>query len=101
MPPGFVQAESIHKYAQGMSIAVPELPEAIQDAVHCQHKPRMLVPRIFMVPCSEWVPSLEGYGDRLRWAQKQTERAAVSSGKGKQKMTQDDDDGADDHDNNS
>ncbi|KAI6027162.1 hypothetical protein EDC04DRAFT_2605923 [Pisolithus marmoratus] len=110
------KAESICNYAQGMHVAIPELPEVIKvlmaaadlvitklQLLHHEHKPWMTVPRIFMVPPSAWVPSnVEGYGDRPKWAQKQAERAAASSGKGKQKMTQDDDDdnGADDHKDN-
>ncbi|KAI6043427.1 hypothetical protein EDC04DRAFT_2890818 [Pisolithus marmoratus] len=90
------EAESIHNYMQGMHVAVPELPKAIQvlmaaadlaimklQLLHHEHKAQMMAPRIFMVLPSAWV----------------LKRAAVSSGKGKQKMTQDDEDdnGADDN----
>ncbi|KAI5992630.1 hypothetical protein EDC04DRAFT_2613604 [Pisolithus marmoratus] len=109
------KAESIHNYAQGMHIAIPELPEAVEvsmaaadlaitklQSLHHEHKSWMTAPRIFMVPPSAWAPSnVEGYGNRPKWAQRQTEKAAVGSGKGKQKMTQDNEDedkeGADDH----
>ncbi|KAI5981254.1 hypothetical protein EDC04DRAFT_2617535 [Pisolithus marmoratus] len=90
--------DQLHELMAAADLAITKL-----WTLHPQHKPWMMVPRIFMVLCSEWVPSLEGYGDRPKWAQKQTERAAASSGKGKQKVTQDDDndDGADDHDDDS
>ncbi|KAI6046999.1 hypothetical protein EDC04DRAFT_2597759 [Pisolithus marmoratus] len=80
---------------QGMRIAIPELSKAIQDS--------MAAADLAITKLCEWVPSLEGYSDRLKQAQKQTERVAVSSRKGKQKMAQDDDDdnGANDHDDDS
>ncbi|KAI6024370.1 hypothetical protein EDC04DRAFT_2606468 [Pisolithus marmoratus] len=105
--------DSICKYAWGMHVAVPELPEALEvsmaatdlaiaklRSLHREHKPQRMAPRIFMVPPGAWVPSnMEGYGNRPKWARRQMERVAVSGDKGKQKMTQDNDsdDSADDH----
>ncbi|KAI6038665.1 hypothetical protein EDC04DRAFT_2603827 [Pisolithus marmoratus] len=64
------ESESIHKYAQGMCVAIPELPEAIEVlmvaadlaivklwSLHREHKPLRTVPRIFMVLPSAWVLS--------------------------------------------
>ncbi|KAI6038464.1 hypothetical protein EDC04DRAFT_2603917 [Pisolithus marmoratus] len=91
------EAESICNYAQGMHVAIPELPEAIKVSMAATDlaivKPQSLhLLRIFMVPPGAWFPSnMEGYGNRLKQAWRQTERVAAGSGKGKQKMTQDND----------
>ncbi|KAI6014374.1 hypothetical protein EDC04DRAFT_2904137 [Pisolithus marmoratus] len=76
------ESESICKYAWGMHVAIPELPEAIEVlmvaadlaimklwSLHQEHKPQRMVPRIFMVPPGTWVLSnVEGYGNRPKQA---------------------------------